>query len=458
MSSLDHDGRVAYLPAAALLRADPSAAEQIAVRLSPSADPARVSAALTALGVEPKVTSGATARGVPLVNTLRAILRAVAIVDGLVCLYALVQSCALTLAERRRTVAVLRATGAGAGAIRRLLAGVVAGLVLPAAVIGIAIERLVLGPVVAKLAANYATLATRRRARGGRGSPRRPARGRSARGALGDATGDTGDRRRGAGGRVRRAITRRRALGELLAGTALLAAGCGSGGSPSAAADGSTLRSTYADRRGTGELQVAPGEPLRARTELLGARDARTYTRHAGHAGLRHRCARPRRAVAGAGHLPGSPRAAVSVHVSSPRNLDRAGARRCPGRRAGAASAGRYPGRRPDRQRPGQRARARARGACAAGASARAAAAPATSGFNRLAMPIRSTTAPTSTRRCIAACCKRPPRRLPAPAPVGPGFRSSVTTTSSSRARSRRPHRPGRSPSVTRPCGISRRT
>ena len=97
------------------------------------------------------MTSGATARGVPLVNTLRAILRAVAIVDGLVCLYALVQSCALTLAERRRTVAVLRATGAGPGAIRRLLTGVVAGLVLPAALIGIAIERLVLGPAVAKL-------------------------------------------------------------------------------------------------------------------------------------------------------------------------------------------------------------------------------------------------------------------------------------------------------------------
>jgi putative ABC transport system permease protein len=93
-----------------------------------------------------------------LVNTLRAILRAVAIVDGLVCLYALVQSCALTLAERRRTVAVLRATGAGPGAIRRLLTGVVAGLVIPAALLGIVIERVVLGPAVARLAANYATL------------------------------------------------------------------------------------------------------------------------------------------------------------------------------------------------------------------------------------------------------------------------------------------------------------
>ena len=46
--------------------------------------------------------SGATARGVPLVDTLRTLLRAVAIVDGLVCLYALIQTCALTLQERRR--------------------------------------------------------------------------------------------------------------------------------------------------------------------------------------------------------------------------------------------------------------------------------------------------------------------------------------------------------------------
>jgi cell division protein FtsX len=158
VSSLDHDGRVAYVPAGVLVRADPAASEQIAVRLTPGADPSRVSAALRALGAEPTQASGATERGAPLVNTLRAILRAVAIVDGLVCLYALVQSCALTLAERRRTVAVLRATGAGPGAIRRLLTGVVAGLVIPAALLGIVIERVVLGPAVARLAANYATL------------------------------------------------------------------------------------------------------------------------------------------------------------------------------------------------------------------------------------------------------------------------------------------------------------
>jgi hypothetical protein len=158
VSSLDHDGRVAYVPAAALLRSDPSAPEQIAIRLDPGADPTKVSDALAALGAAPTPASGATARGVPLVDTLRTLLRAIAVVDGLVCLYALIQSCALTLQERRRTVAVLRATGAGASAVRRLLAGVVLALVIPAALLGILIERLVLGPALAHLAASYATL------------------------------------------------------------------------------------------------------------------------------------------------------------------------------------------------------------------------------------------------------------------------------------------------------------
>jgi ABC-type antimicrobial peptide transport system permease subunit len=158
VSSLDHDGRVAYIPAAALLKADPSAPEQIAVRLYPRADETKVSDALAALGAFPAAASGATARGAPLVDTLRTLLRAVAIVDGLVCLYALIQTCALTVQERRPTIAVLRATGAGPAAVRRLLAGVVLALVIPAAGFGILIEQLVLGPALAHLAASYATL------------------------------------------------------------------------------------------------------------------------------------------------------------------------------------------------------------------------------------------------------------------------------------------------------------
>jgi len=155
VSSLAHDGLVAYIPAGALLAADPYAPEELAVRVRPGANLTSVS---NALGATAAPATTATGRGVPLVDVLRSILRAVAIVDGLVCVYALIQACALTVQERRRTVAVLRAFGAGAPAVRRLLAGAMLALVLPAAVVGILLERLVLGPALAGLAVNYATL------------------------------------------------------------------------------------------------------------------------------------------------------------------------------------------------------------------------------------------------------------------------------------------------------------
>jgi 3',5'-cyclic AMP phosphodiesterase CpdA len=65
-----------------------------------------------------------------------------------------------------------------------------------------------------------------------------------------------------------RLITRRRALGQMLAATALLAAGCGSGGAEQPDPFGSTLRTTYRDPLGIGVLVPGPGEPLLPRTEL----------------------------------------------------------------------------------------------------------------------------------------------------------------------------------------------
>jgi ABC-type lipoprotein release transport system permease subunit len=158
VSSLDHDGRVAYVPAAALTHADPGAGSVLAIRLTPNADSARISRALAALGIAPAAATGATARGAPLVAVLKAIVRVVAIVDGLVCLYALIQACMLTMLERRRTVAVLRACGGSAAAVRRLLYGATLTLLVPSALTGYLLERFVLGPAVSRLAESYATL------------------------------------------------------------------------------------------------------------------------------------------------------------------------------------------------------------------------------------------------------------------------------------------------------------
>jgi ABC-type antimicrobial peptide transport system permease subunit len=161
VNSLDTDGLVAYVPAQALLAADPFTQSQIAVLLKPGANETAVSDELTRLGAAPQQATGATARGGPLVAVLKTILRAVAIVDGLVCLYALMQACTLTVQERRRALAVLRACGAGAGAVRRLLLGAVLALVVPAALAGVLLERLLLGPALSNLAINYATLELR---------------------------------------------------------------------------------------------------------------------------------------------------------------------------------------------------------------------------------------------------------------------------------------------------------
>lgn len=159
VSSLQHDGRVAYVSAAGLLAAEPAAGEQIAIRLHPNADRAAVTADLQALGATPAKTSAVVGTDQTLIDALTSILRVVAIVNGLVCLYALIQALVLTARERRATIGVLRACGAGAGAVRVLLAGAAATVVLPAALAGILLERLALGPALARLAAGYASLA-----------------------------------------------------------------------------------------------------------------------------------------------------------------------------------------------------------------------------------------------------------------------------------------------------------
>jgi ABC-type lipoprotein release transport system permease subunit len=157
VSALDHDGRVAYVPASALPAHDPAADEEIAIRLRPGADAAGVASRLG--GASVSRTRTITGNGNALVSALTAVLRAVAVIDGLVCLYTLIQALALTAQERRGTIAVLRAAGAGRGAVGSLLAGAALTVVAPAALVAVALERLVLGPEMGHIAAGYASLA-----------------------------------------------------------------------------------------------------------------------------------------------------------------------------------------------------------------------------------------------------------------------------------------------------------
>jgi ABC-type antimicrobial peptide transport system permease subunit len=159
--ALDDEGRIAYVRPARLLRAASWLSPQIAVRTRPGANQKRVSDGLLALGATPVAVGGATSDNARLLDTLAALLRVVAGVTALVCLYALVQALALVALERRQTIALLRATGAGLRTVALLLAGVVLAAAIPAIVLGLVVERFALAPAVGALAAGYADLAPR---------------------------------------------------------------------------------------------------------------------------------------------------------------------------------------------------------------------------------------------------------------------------------------------------------
>jgi ABC-type antimicrobial peptide transport system permease subunit len=156
--ALDDDGRVAYVRPRRVLAADPGASPQIVIRLASGADQAAVGRRLADLGSVPSSVGGATTRNGAFLGILATLLRVVAVVDALVCLYALAQSLALTARERRPTLALLRATGAPPATIGAVLAGAGLAIAVPAALLAIALEHWALAPLVGRLAAGYADL------------------------------------------------------------------------------------------------------------------------------------------------------------------------------------------------------------------------------------------------------------------------------------------------------------
>jgi ABC-type antimicrobial peptide transport system permease subunit len=156
--ALENQGRVAYTRDAPLLRAEPRLQPAIAIRLTTGADRARVAAGLRALGAAPTPVRGATTSNAGFLGILAAVLRGVGLAIGLVCLYALIQALAITARERRGAVALLRATGADQTTVALVLAGAALAVALPAALAAAVLERVALGPLVASLAAGFASL------------------------------------------------------------------------------------------------------------------------------------------------------------------------------------------------------------------------------------------------------------------------------------------------------------
>jgi FtsX-like permease family len=154
--ALENSGRIAWVRPDLLLRDSPELEPTVVVRVS--GDRAGVRRSLENLGATLSTPSGATTRNAQFLGVLAAVLRGVGITVALVCLYALVQALAVTARERRGAVALLRACGGDAGTVGLVLLGAAAAVAVPAALAGVALEVAVLGPLVARLAAGFATL------------------------------------------------------------------------------------------------------------------------------------------------------------------------------------------------------------------------------------------------------------------------------------------------------------
>ena len=152
--ALENDGRIAWTRPDRL----GDLSSSVAVRLEGGADRAAVERRLEAIGAPPTRVGGASTRNAQFLGVLAAVLRGVGLAVGLVCLYALVQALAMTARERRRAVALLRACGGDAGTVALVLAGAAAAVAIPGALLGVALEAAVMGPVVARLAAGFASL------------------------------------------------------------------------------------------------------------------------------------------------------------------------------------------------------------------------------------------------------------------------------------------------------------
>ena len=140
---------------------------QIAVKLEPGASSAAVTellsrhghASTSSGGIAGQSVQGWASRSSGFIDILVALLRTVAILDVAVCLYAVGQALALTSQERRRTLAVVRAQGAGRLHLFMVFGVAAAFLVFLAWILAAVLERWAVEPGVSRLAASYVVLA-----------------------------------------------------------------------------------------------------------------------------------------------------------------------------------------------------------------------------------------------------------------------------------------------------------
>jgi predicted lysophospholipase L1 biosynthesis ABC-type transport system permease subunit len=163
VKAFERQGRVAYVQPQ---RLGGEASAEIAVRLRPSADVSAVERELEDAGFFASSSRGIAGESVQswatrssgFINVLVALLRTVAVLDALVCLYAIAQLLALTVQERRGGLATVRALGGRHRQLAGIVAAAAAPVVVLAILVGVVAERWLVGPAVARLAASYVSL------------------------------------------------------------------------------------------------------------------------------------------------------------------------------------------------------------------------------------------------------------------------------------------------------------
>jgi len=163
VKAFERQGRVVYTQPQ---RLDGEASTEVAVRLKPSADVDAVGRELERAGFFATSSRGIAGESVQnwatrssgFIDVLVALLRTVAVLDALVCLYAIAQLLALTVQERRGGLATVRALGGRHRQLAGIVAAAAAPVVVLAILLGVATERWLVGPAVARLAASYVSL------------------------------------------------------------------------------------------------------------------------------------------------------------------------------------------------------------------------------------------------------------------------------------------------------------
>jgi putative ABC transport system permease protein len=163
---IQDEGRIAYVEPKRLIASTPWPNSSVAVKLAPGASGSAVEAALAKYGyfaassggVSGEAVQGWAGRNGGFVSILVALLRTIALLDGGVCLYVLLQMLALTAQERRRSLAVVRAVGASRRQLAVMFAVSALTVAFVAAPVAVLLERRLIAPFVARLAASYVAL------------------------------------------------------------------------------------------------------------------------------------------------------------------------------------------------------------------------------------------------------------------------------------------------------------